>query len=150
MLGGHRRVLARWILDNPRLAATERVQSVLLSERTLRQPKPLVENLHEGHVDVDRLLDEGLDGRLHAGVHSGWIVAMHLLRPRQGVVLGDVHELGGVEGASLIYGIGTRGLIPKLEGGQKTTNRSVFPDLTQRSSLRRLVRTSFFLHTGDA
>ena len=99
------------VLDAARLAPAGLLAQVLLGERALGEPEPVVEDVEQRVVHRERLLDERPDGALHACVHRGRVRAVHDLRVGEGVVLCDVDELDSVEVAVLVGGIGTSSFV---------------------------------------
>ena len=93
---GLRRSRPGWVLDAARLAPAGLLAQMLVGERALGEPEPVVEDVEQGVVHSERLLDERPDGAVHPGVHCGRVRPVHNLRVGERIVLRDVDELDGV------------------------------------------------------
>lgn len=88
--------MARRILDATCFTSTQLIDEMTLCQSAFRKTQPIIEDVDDTRSDVNRLLDERLDGGLHAVIDSRRVVSVHLGGPGQGIVLCDVEELDGV------------------------------------------------------
>ena len=51
------------------------------------------------------------DGVVHPGIGRSRARLVHGFRPDEGVVLGDIYELVGIEAPELVYGFGSGGFV---------------------------------------
>ena len=86
-----------------------------LRNSTFGETKPVIEHGEQRVVDHKGLVHKRLDRRFHSPIDRGWVGAVNVVWPGQGIVLGDVDKLSGIGCASFIGRVGTRVLIPAVK-----------------------------------
>ncbi len=99
-------------LDAPGLASAVLFGCVQLRQATPRQPKAVVENVHECPVDLHAFTHERTHGTLHALFYGVRILAMYRSRVGQSIIFGNVDELDRVVCTTGIGCIRTSELVP--------------------------------------
>lgn len=87
----------RWCFDDAGLAAAVFFERVQTLECAFRQTQSIIEDLEDRVVDLEGLADERGYGRRHCCGGWSWVRSVDDVREGEGIVLGDVDELDGVE-----------------------------------------------------
>ena len=83
-----------------------------------------IEDINEGVVNFEGLLNERTDGVLHPSIHRRGILSPNYLRPAESIVFCNVDKLGSVGFTGLVYGVSTSAFITReIVSGENTVRR---------------------------
>lgn len=102
----------RRVLYIPSLATAKPLQRMGLLQGIGRKYKLCVQTLHDGIVDVERLLDERSDGVFHSCINGGGIFATNSLWPCKSIVFCNVDKFSSVRFSGAVNDIASRTLVP--------------------------------------
>jgi hypothetical protein len=93
-----------------------------IAERSFGESELLIEDVEEGVVNLEGLLNERTDGILHPSIHSRGIFSVNYLGPAESIVLCNVDKLGSVGFTSLVYGVSPSAFIAREMVGENREN----------------------------